>query len=96
MDIEIFTKYFVPKFGITRRYVGTEPLSAMTDQYNKALMEHLPRKGIDLRLIPRLEVDGAPISATTVRSLLGTGQPDKLKPLVPPTTFDYLIKEDLI
>ncbi|MBR5569567.1 MAG: [Oscillospiraceae bacterium] len=96
LDIEIFTKYFVPKFGITRRYVGTEPLSAMTDQYNKALMEHLPQKGIDLRLIPRLEVDGAPISATTVRSLLRTGQPDKLRQLVPPTTFDYLTKEDLL
>ena len=96
LDIEIFTKYFVPKFGITRRYVGTEPLSAMTDQYNKALMEHLPQRGIDLRLIPRLEADGAPISATTVRSLLGTGQPDKLKQLVPPTTFDYLTKEDLL
>lgn len=96
LDIEIFVKYYAPKFGITRRYVGTEPLSAMTNQYNKALMEHLPGKGIELRLIPRLESEGAPISATTVRSLLGTGQKDALAKLVPPTTLEYLIKEELL
>lgn len=96
LDIEVFTRYFVPKFHITRRYVGTEPLSAMTDQYNRALMEHLPPRGIDLRLIPRLESDGAPISATHVRKLLGTGQADALAKLVPPTTLEYLIKEDLV
>ena len=96
LDIEIFIRYYVPKFGICRRYVGTEPLSAMTDQYNKALLEHLPGHGIDLRLIPRLEADGVPISATTVRDLLGKGQAEALQKLVPPTTLEYLIKEDLL
>ena len=38
LDIEIFCNYFVLKFGITHRYVGTEPLSQMTNQYNHALL----------------------------------------------------------
>lgn len=96
LDIEIFVRYYAPKFHITHRFVGTEPLSAMTDQYNKALMEHLPDKGIQLHLIPRLESEGIPISATTVRSLLSTGQKEALAKLVPATTLEYLIKEELL
>lgn len=96
LDIEIFVQYFAPKFGITRRYVGTEPLSAMTDQYNQALKAHLPGRGITLHEVPRLQTADAPISATTVRSLLGTGQPEKLAQLVPPTTFVYLQTHGLI
>ena len=96
LDIEIFTKYFVPKFGITVRFVGTEPLSAMTDQYNQALLQHLPSRGIELKQIPRLEQKGAPISASAVRALLGTGQKETLQGLVPETTLNYLLEHDLI
>lgn len=90
LDIEIFTKYFVPKFKISRRYVGTEPLSLMTDQYNQALFAALPQKGIELRQIPRLELDGKPISASAVRANLA--DPHALAQLVPETTLDYLLK----
>lgn len=93
LDIEIFSRYYVPKFGITVRYVGTEPTSPMTNTYNEALKAHLP---IPVREIPRLEVDGAPVSASTVRSLLGTGQSELLQKLVPATTFTYLEKNTLI
>lgn len=96
LDIEIFIRYYAPKFGITRRYVGTEPLSAMTDQYNQALKTHLPQRGIQLRELPRLERDGSPVSATTVRSLLGTGQPEAMAQLVPPTTLEYLQAHGLL
>lgn len=93
LDIAIFTKYYAPKLGITRRYVGTEPLSPMTAQYNAALKAHLPAKGIALREIPRLELDGAPVSASAVRRLLSDKQLDALKTLVPETTYTYLTKE---
>ncbi|MBQ6840340.1 MAG: [Oscillospiraceae bacterium] len=92
LDIAVFTRYFVPKFGITHRYVGTEPLSAMTDQYNQALMEHLPKTGIEVRLVPRLEHQGKPISATSVRQCINLKDYDKLKDLVPPTTLEYIRK----
>ena len=93
LDIEIFCKYYAPKFGITRRYVGTEPLSPMTGQYNNALKAHLPGKGIALIEIPRLELDGTPVSASRVRTLLQSKAYDDLRGLVPETTYSYLTKE---
>lgn len=96
LDIEIFTKYYAPHFGITRRFVGAEPLSPMTDLYNKALREHLPSRGVEVKEFPRLEMNGTPVSASAVRALLGTNQPIALRTLVPQTTFDYLQKQNLI
>lgn len=90
LDIEIFCKYFVPKFGITDRFVGTEPLSPMTGMYNEALAAHLPGKGIRLTQIPRLEETGTPISASAVRACLDAGDTQALRALVPQTTYDYL------
>jgi len=92
LDIAVFTKYFVPKFGITHRYVGTEPLSAMTDQYNQALLEHLPKTGIEVRVVPRLGIGDVPISATNVRQCIANQDYDTLKILVPPTTLEYIRK----
>lgn len=96
LDIEVFARYFVPKFGITRRFVGTEPLSPMTNLYNKALKTHLPGHGVEVCEIPRLASGNQPISASYVRSLLGTNQPEVLRSLVPQSTFDYLENHQLI
>lgn len=94
LDIAVFTQYFIPKFGITRRYVGTEPYSPMTAGYNAALRENL---SIELREIPRMETDDGPISASHIRAALERKDPAALQALVPPTTFHYLtafLKED--
>ena len=90
LDIEVFSKYYAPKFGITRRYVGTEPLSQMTNQYNDALKAHLPGKGIALREIPRLEQDATPISASAVRAALAQKDIATLEKLLPETSARYL------
>lgn len=90
LDIEIFTRYYAPKFGITRRYVGTEPLSPMTNQYNEALKAHLPQRGIALHEIPRLELEDTPISASAVRAHLQKGELEALETLLPKTTYEYL------
>ena len=92
LDIAIFCKYFAPHFGIARRYVGTEPLSPMTNKYNGALKANLPGKGIEVREIPRLEKTGTPVSASAVRKALAENDWDTLKTLVPATTFDHLLK----
>ena len=96
LDIEIFCKYYAPKFGITRRYVGTEPLSPMTGQYNDALKAHLPGRGIELFEIPRLKLDGEPVSASAVRKLLRNRESAQLKHLLPQTTYEYLLTHDFI
>ena len=96
LDIEIFVKYFAPKFNIAVRYVGTEPFSPMTNQYNAALKEFLPQHGITLKVIPRLEMSGAAISASHVRDLIDSKDFQAVKSLVPITTYDFLINNHLI
>ena len=96
LDIQVFAKYYAPHFGITHRYVGTEPLSQMTNQYNQALLQHLPEQGIEVHEIPRVEAGSTPISASYVRSLLGKGEGELLKTLVPETTYAYLEEKNLI
>lgn len=91
LDIEIFVKYFAPKFKITKRFVGTEPFCRTTSEYNRALKELLPPRGIELCEIPRLEANGTPISASAVRRLLDEGDLDGAKKLVPETTIKYLL-----
>ncbi len=88
LDIAVFSRHFIPYFGITCRFVGTEPLSPLTEQYNQALKEKLP---VPLIEIPRLEQDGLPVSASSVRSQL----PD-IKHLVPESTYTYLNKKNLL
>lgn len=87
LDICIFNQYFVPKFGIKARYVGTEPISEVTNEYNRALKEQL---SVPVREIPRLELEGKPISATAVRELLAQGRREETKLLVPDTTYQYI------
>ena len=96
LDMEIFLTHYVPKFGITHRFVGTEPLSPMTQMYNQALKATLPARGICVTEIPRLCTEAAPISASAVRSCIQTGDTDALEALLPRTTLDYLTKEDLL
>lgn len=97
LDIAVFLQYFVPKFGINTRYVGTEPLSPMTNLYNQSLESALPPAGIALRQIPRLtDAGGKPISASAVRAYLDAGQPEMLRHLVPDTTYQHLQAMGLI
>lgn len=71
MDAEIFARHIGPELGVTKRFVGTEPLSPVTEVYNQALLARLPRAGIEVEVIERLEEEGQPVSASRVRALLG-------------------------
>ena len=96
MKVLIIAKYFAPRFNISRRFVGTEPLSPLTNLYNEALLENLPKRNVEVTVIDRLEKDGAPVSASAFRSLLDNGETEKAKALVPETTFRYIEKNNLI
>lgn len=96
LDIEIFAKYFATRFNITRRYVGTEPFSALTAKYNDALIKALPQKNIEVREIARFEKGGKAVSASDFRQLLREGKTEEAKKLVPKSTFDYLTENKLI
>lgn len=94
LDVEIFAKYYAPHFRITRRFVGTEPLSNLTDRYNEVLRSQLPPRGIEVTEFPRLERNGTPISASAVRKALSEGDRDTVRSLIPRTTYNYFFKED--
>ena len=96
LDMEIFASRFAPALGITRRYVGTEPLSPVTEAYNRAMESYLPPRGIEVREIRRRAAGETPVSASEVRSLLGSGREDRLRQLVPETTLAYLRDNHLL
>ncbi|MBE8950827.1 MAG: hypothetical protein SR3Q1_09565 [Quinella sp. 3Q1] len=89
-DVEIFGKEIAPTLGITVRFAGEEPKDNVTRQYNETMKKILPRYGVEFCEIPRKEMGGEPISASSVREALKVGDFDKIKNLVPTTTLLYL------
>ncbi|MDO4483346.1 MAG: [citrate (pro-3S)-lyase] ligase [Clostridia bacterium] len=89
LDATLFTS-IAHALNLNCRYVGDEPFSQATNAYNQALSAVLPQAGIDLRIIPRAEEAGTPISASHVRQLIHDGRIEGIKPLVPDTTYEYL------
>ncbi len=88
LDLAVFAR-IACALDITCRYVGDEPTSRVTGLYNEVMKLELPKVGIQCRVIPRLEIEEQPISASTVRRALQDGNWDKLRRLVPPTTYGY-------
>lgn len=87
LDLAVFTRWFVPHFGITHRYAGTEPTCVVTAGYNAAMEEILPQSGVTFRQIKRRELEGAAVSASTVRA---ETDEERLLKLVPQSTIPYL------
>ena len=90
LDVKIFLNYYVPKFSINYRFVGEEPLSPMTKEYNNTLKSELEKEGVKVFEIPRFQLNGDVISASRVRELLDNHDIQGVKSLVPSTTFEYL------
>lgn len=92
LDLELFGSRIAPELGITSRFVGTEPFCKVTGAYNCEMKRILPEYGIEVAEIPRREKDGVPVSASEVRAYLEKGETERLRELVPPAVFDYLMK----
>ncbi len=89
-DVEIFGREIAPTLGITIRFAGEEPKDNVKRQYNETMKRILPRYGVEFQEIPRKTFDGEFISASSVREALKRGDFDKIKKLVPESTFNYL------
>ena len=83
-----------PCFGISRRFVGTEPCCPLTGGYNEAMTRILPVFGIDVVEIERKQIFSGVISASRVREIIGNGDLSGLEPFVPPTTLAYLTSDE--
>jgi len=94
LDAKIFAEYYAKFLKINSRYVGEEPYSPVTAAYNKALKKYLPKYNIDIKIIKRKKIKGKAISASTVRQYIRDDKMNKVKPLVPQTTYDYLESEN--
>lgn len=91
LDVELFASQIARRLNITARYIGEEPYCAITNAYNQAMVDILPRYGIEFRMIQRIEIDGDIISASKVRDMIRQGDWEGIKKVVPPTTYEYLL-----
>ncbi|ACZ19887.1 [citrate (pro-3S)-lyase] ligase [Thermanaerovibrio acidaminovorans] len=91
LDLDLFGRIFVPALRIRSRFVGTEPYCPVTGLYNQAMREVLPRFGVQVVEVPRLEEGGSAVSASLVRRAMAEGDPRGLEALLPPTSYRYIM-----
>ena len=91
LDLDLFARHIAPALGVTTRYVGSEPIDALTARYNELMQQQLPQHGIAVKAINRLEQDGQPVSGSRVRQAMANGSLSQAAALVPATTVPYLI-----
>ncbi len=94
LDLLLFGTRIAPHFHIKTRFVGSEPYSRTTAQYNAAMHRILPPLGIEVREMERKSAVGAAISASRVRDMLMRGELDGIAELVPVSTLDFLLSSE--
>lgn len=94
LDLDLFGTYIAKALNISVRYVGSEPLSPVTEAYNQSMKLILPCHGVQVREVGRLELEGAPVSASRVRALVCENKLGQLRGLVPESTFAFLNSEE--
>ena len=95
VDLLVYRNYIAQSLNITKRFVGTEPFSPITDKYNQGMKYWLSEyntsaPAIEVIEIDRKQINGTAISATAVRYLLEHNQLEEVKKLVPKTTWLFL------
>jgi len=94
LDAAIFGRRIAPALGISRRFIGEEPLDEVTGTYNCVMKEMLPAAGVEVTEIKRLEKDGVVISASTVRRAIKEDDMELVRSLVPRTTYEFLVSDE--
>ena len=91
LDLDLFVRHIAPALGVTTRYVGSEPIDALTARYNELMLNLLPKRGIAVKTVERLVLDAQPVSASLLRQALSEGSLVRASALAPQTTEPYLI-----
>jgi len=94
LDLHLFGQRIAPALGISQRFIGTEPLSEVTAAYNTAMRAILPTYGIVVHEVPRLEADGAAISAARLRAALAAGNLEEALRYAPRSTIAFLRSDE--
>ncbi len=91
MDFRLFAYYIAPALGIQKRFVAEEPLDYVTREYNESMKRVLSAFNIQVEEIPRKVLpSGEIISASRVRKLYREQCFEKVKELLPDSTWEYL------
>jgi len=90
LDVRLFGEKIAPALSIVRRYVGTEPVCAVTAQYNRRMKDLLPEYGIEVIEIDRFEADSGIISASYIRSLIRDHRMNELEKLLPESSISMI------
>lgn len=93
-DLLLFGKKIAPALGITRRYVGTEPLSPVTKRYNEEMKKLLPPLHVEVAEVERLTSCDTPVSASLVRKALERNDLDMLRRLLPESSLQYILNTE--
>lgn len=103
LDLDLFVNHIAKPLGVTVRFAGSEPEDALTRRYNELMAEILPgtsvavvrqaRRPIDFVEIPRLEQNGNPISATSLRRALDKGNLKEAMEYIPVSSIPYLVAD---
>lgn len=93
LDTKITAEHFCKKLNISTRFVGEEPFCQVTKKYNDIMTKTFKEFNLSVVVIPRIEHNHLAISASSVRNLLKEDNWDKIKEIVPTTTFDFLQSE---
>ena len=78
--------------GVKTRFAGEEPKDYFTRQYNENMNKILPRYGMGFVVIQRKEMDQQVISASLVRKYFINDEMEKIKNIVPETTYQKLMQ----
>lgn len=83
LDVDLYDRWIAPALGATVRFVGSEPLDALTNRYNQLITNPT--------LIERLCIHGEVVSASRVRRALKGGFLSEAVSLCPVSTRAYLL-----
>lgn len=90
VDCELFCNHIATELNISRRFIGTEPISVTTNIYNQTLKEILTKYNIEVTEIERCKINDEIVSASRVRTLLNENNLEEVRKIVPKSTFDEL------
>ena len=92
LDLDLFARHIAPALGATVRFVGSEPLDALTAGYNALMQERLPVRVVEIpRLCHSAQREESVISASLVRQALEQGSYSRAAALCPESTRPYLL-----
>ncbi|MDR1777429.1 MAG: adenylyltransferase/cytidyltransferase family protein [Desulfovibrio sp.] len=90
LDLEIFAGIVAPILGLKKRFAGSEPFCNITRQYNAEMRRILPQYGVEFVEMPREKSGDREISASEARQCLLEKNLERLRELVPQSTYEIL------